>query len=122
MALVELQLATSYHEEWGRDRTVWTRRVEMAFLPDVRDPQAGDDLVHLLYNEEEGEDWMDETPKRRWWKHDGTVILEFRKVIIDPPEDITFPRALHLRQWNTDRDGDLYEHLRRSGWKEWGTE
>lgn len=112
MGTVTLWLTVAKKDQWG-DRNLWCRKVEMAFAPGVGD------RVGLLWNEEDQETFLHDEVFKRYWEHDGSLHLEFRKRVIDPEPGPTMHQAQYLTSWYTERDGDLEARLRASGWKTW---
>jgi len=90
---------------------LWRREVEMGFLP-----HEGDHVL-ILTSEEEPDGSIGGYVKRRYWDFDGKAHLEFQEYVQDPPEDFKPNRI--MTSWWTDRDGDLEEMLRASGWADY---
>lgn len=107
---------------WAHNGELWKRKVEMAFLPTL------EDTVFLLRSDPDGGDgdtgYFDARPKRRYWNHDGTALLEFPHVIMcertTDPEGLTSHMIMrgHYSTWR--EDDDLISELRASGWVLWG--
>lgn len=90
---------------------LYFRKVEMGFLP-----EPGDNVLYLA-SEEEEDGAIDGTVKSRYWDVFGNAHITFQQIIIDPADYM--PETPHRTEtyWWTDRDGDPYPYLKRSGWR-----
>lgn len=88
-----------------------TRKVEMAHLP------LEGDMVEYLASEEEPDGAISGYIRRRHWDVHGNAHITFQQVIVDPATHMPeMPFRTHTYWW-TDRDGDPWEYINRSGWK-----
>ena len=117
-ASVRLHLVVEPGPTWHKGSALWERRVDLDFLPNASDEN---DYIHLMRKADDGETWLPEHPKRRWWDYDGSVTLEFVGYMIDPDEETANNHAMRggrmVRPWWTSIDGDLNAHLVESGWR-----
>ena len=98
---------------WSGWQTLWTKTVEMGFLP-----HEGDS-VHVMLGIDEW--WGATRVKRRYFNGDGSAFIELVPYQMCDP---AHPNVLMADQidgeyrsaWWTDVDGDPNEQLRRSGW------
>ena len=117
MPEVEMVLVTGEGQGGWSNRKLWRKTLRTPFLP-----EKGDDLVHILWSEED-EEYFPLHVRNRWWGAKGEITLEFPYVWVSLPEDPwdgsispSLIASNYATCWNVDLDGDLYEPLKRSGW------
>jgi hypothetical protein len=105
---VTLHLPVRY-AAWFGEQELWERHVDMAFLPNV------DETVDLVPDPDDAMAWP---VVRRYWKTDGSVVLELATMQVNPDEEA---RKLcgRLRQpWSTDNGDTMDAVLTQGGWSE----
>lgn len=101
---------------------LWTREMTLGFLPApaglfARAVTPADAII-LCPSEDgpdEGDLWL---VKRRYWRFDGTVVLELFGMQVDPsPTAGEAMRAARRLSWYTRRNGDPDAVLEAAGWR-----
>jgi hypothetical protein len=78
MSTVTIHLSVRYAAMFGTHE-LWERRVEMDHLPNVGD------TIDLTPADEDG-DGIAWPVKRRYWRHDGTTVLELAVMQVNPDQ------------------------------------
>lgn len=117
MAEVTLTLTVHQGEHLGSaggDR-IWQRTYDTPFLPD-----EGDDVA-ISRHEDDALDGIQWPVKRRWWGHDGSVLIELVGAHLDPSPQIEKSCDRRYRvAWHRSIEGsDLNDVLAANGWTEW---
>lgn len=120
--VVILSLGVYYEETASASPDLWTREMTTTFLPLPEALFAGAgtpaDKVILCPDEEgpdEGELWP---VKRRYWRFDGTPVLELFGMQVDPSPDCgNLLRAMNRLSWYTRRNGRPDIVLAAAGWR-----
>lgn len=97
---------------------LWERTVRMAFLPmPVRPRAAYNDLVMIWPSDEGLDEGLLWPVRRRYWRFDGTAVLELVGMQVDPGERmLRHCDGRYLRSWLSARDGAPEPRLEAAGW------
>jgi hypothetical protein len=120
---VVLSLGVYYDEAVSASPVdLWTREIVTGFLPTpaelfARGATPADAIILCPSQDgpDEGELWP---VKRRYWRFDGTVVLELFGMQVDPsPTAGEAMRAARRRSWHTRGNGEPDAVLEAAGWR-----
>lgn len=103
---------------WSGGSDLWTRTMRTGFLPAPADPGRRTQDRMMLWPGEEGPDegvmWE---VQRRYWRTDGTAVLELVDMHLDPGKAMQrHCDGFFRRAWWVSRDGDPEPRLQAAGW------